>query len=46
MMTTTTKREECRLLFIRIDMKRGSLFETIAGDIAKKNTMDFGNEEL
>jgi hypothetical protein len=46
MMATTTKREECRLLFIRIDMKRGSLFETVAADIAKNKTMNFGNEEL
>ena len=44
-MMTTAKREECWLLFIRIDMKRGSFFETVAEDIAKK-TIDFGIEEL
>ena len=35
-MMMTAKREECRLLFIRIDMKLGSLFETVAEAIAKK----------
>ena len=44
-MMTTTKREECRLLFIRIEMKRGSLFEAVAADVSKK-TIDFGNGEL
>ena len=36
-MITTTKRVEYRLLFTRIDMKLGSLFETAAANIAKKH---------